>query len=179
MNIIQGKYKVRIIYTRSMADICRMAVFGVLTFICMILIFRFSADNADRSSEKSGKVTKTVVEVAVPDYEKMPQDKQESILDKAEHIVRKCAHFSIFTALGFCASCTVGRRRIFGLKSLATLGFCFLYACSDEIHQLFIPGRSGMFTDVLIDTSGSLCGIIVSMLILALIGAMFKRKSSS
>ena len=165
--------------TRSGAEICRAAIFGVLTIICMILIFKFSADNADRSSEKSGKVTKTVVEVTVPHYDNMPQDKQESILDKAEHIVRKCAHFSIFTVLGFCASCTVGRRRLFGLKSLAVLGFCFLYACSDEIHQLFTPGRAGMFTDVLIDTSGSLCGIIVSMLILALIGAMFKKKSSS
>lgn len=162
-------------HTKSRAELCRMAVFGILTVLCMIFIFMFSTDNADRSSEKSGRVTKTVVEVTVPDYEKMPAEKQETILDKAEHIVRKCAHFSIFTALGFCASCTVGRRRIFGLKTLAVLGFCFLYACTDEIHQIFIPGRAGMFTDVLIDTSGSLCGIIVSMLFLALIGAIAKR----
>ena len=48
--------------------------------------------------------------------------------------------------------------------------FCFLYACSDEIHQLFVPGRSGMFTDVLIDTGGAVTGMLVSMLLMFIIG---------
>ena len=43
------------------------------------------------------------------------------------------------------------------------LAVTFLYASSDEIHQLFIPGRSGQFTDVLIDTSGGLAAILVVM----------------
>ena len=29
-----------------------------------------------------------------------------------------------------------------------------LYACTDEIHQLFVPGRAGMVTDVMIDSIG-------------------------
>ena len=36
----------------------------------------------------------------------------------------------------------------------------FLYACSDEMHQLFIGGRAGQFTDVLIDTCGGCLTII-------------------
>ena len=39
---------------------------------------------------------------------------------------------------------------------IITIIFCFLYACSDEIHQLFIPGRSGELLDVLIDTTGGI-----------------------
>ena len=40
--------------------------------------------------------------------------------------------------------------------------FVFLYACTDEFHQLFIEGRSGRFRDVLIDTAGGfLCYIII------------------
>ena len=31
--------------------------------------------------------------------------------------------------------------------------FVFLYACSDEFHQSFIPGRGPAFKDVMIDTS--------------------------
>ena len=36
-----------------------------------------------------------------------------------------------------------------------------LYACTDEIHQLFIQGRAGQLKDVLIDTIGSLTGIYI------------------
>lgn len=38
------------------------------------------------------------------------------------------------------------------------------YATIDEIHQLFVDGRSGQFTDVLIDTIGVAIGICVWML---------------
>jgi VanZ family protein len=34
-----------------------------------------------------------------------------------------------------------------------------LYAISDEIHQLFIPGRTGMARDVLIDVLGGAIGL--------------------
>ena len=42
-----------------------------------------------------------------------------------------------------------------GKKLLLTaLGMTVLYACSDELHQLFVPGRAGMIRDVLIDSVG-------------------------
>ena len=41
---------------------------------------------------------------------------------------------------------------------------CVLYAISDEIHQLFVPGRAGQVRDVLIDSSGSFLGIFLVML---------------
>jgi len=145
-------------------------VFAVLTIACMVTIFLFSGDNADASSHKSSKITKAAVETLVKDYDEMSPEKQQSVLDKAEHIVRKLAHFSIYTLLGFLASFTVGRRRLFSRKSLGVIVFCFLYACSDEIHQLFVPGRSGMFTDVLIDTGGAVTGMLVSMLLMFIIG---------
>ncbi len=145
-------------------------VFAVLTIACMVTIFLFSGDNASASSNKSGKITKAAVETLVKDYDEMSPEKQQSVLDKAEHIVRKLAHFSIYTLLGFLASFTVGRRRLFSRKSLGVIVFCFLYACSDEIHQLFVPGRSGMFTDVLIDTGGAVTGMLVSMLLMFIIG---------
>ena len=145
-------------------------VFAVLTIACMVTIFLFSGDNADASSHKSSKITKAAVETLVKDYDEMSPEKQQSVLDKAEHIIRKLAHFSIYTLLGFLASFTVGRRRLFSRKSLGVIVFCFLYACSDEIHQLFVPGRSGMFTDVLIDTGGAVTGMLVSMLLMFIIG---------
>jgi len=40
-----------------------------------------------------------------------------------------------------------------------SLIFCLFYAASDEIHQLFVPGRGAKATDVLIDGIGALIGI--------------------
>ena len=42
---------------------------------------------------------------------------------------------------------------------------CILYAISDEIHQLFVPGRSGQVSDVLLDTLGAFTGIMIYKLI--------------
>ena len=40
-------------------------------------------------------------------------------------------------------------------KFIYSLLICILYACSDEIHQLLVPGRSGEIRDIIIDGSGS------------------------
>ena len=37
-----------------------------------------------------------------------------------------------------------------------------LYAASDEIHQLFVPGRSGQLRDVLLDSAGVAAGILLA-----------------
>ena len=47
---------------------------------------------------------------------------------------------------------------------IAFLG-TFLYACSDEFHQLFIPDRTGRLLDVFIDMIGASLGILILSLI--------------
>lgn len=37
---------------------------------------------------------------------------------------------------------------------------CILYAISDEVHQLFVPGRGGQVRDVIIDSAGAIAGIL-------------------
>ena len=46
-------------------------------------------------------------------------------------------------------------------KFIVSLLICVIYALSDEIHQLFIIGRSGNIIDVLIDSLGSIIGIFI------------------
>ena len=41
----------------------------------------------------------------------------------------------------------------------------FLYACTDEFHQLFIAGRAGQFRDVCIDSTGALIMILIIYII--------------
>ena len=40
-----------------------------------------------------------------------------------------------------------------------SLAIIFAYACTDEIHQHFVPGRQGAFLDVLLDTLGGALGL--------------------
>ena len=42
--------------------------------------------------------------------------------------------------------------------------FCFLYACSDEYHQTFVPGRAGAMIDVAVDMAGVLFGLALVLL---------------
>ncbi len=54
---------------------------------------------------------------------------------------------------------------------------CFIYACTDEYHQLFVKGRTGQFSDSLIDTVGALIGCSIYILIALLIKYIIKRKN--
>ena len=46
-----------------------------------------------------------------------------------------------------------------------SLLICILYATSDELHQVFIPGRGAQVKDVIIDSAGACVGILVYMII--------------
>ena len=76
--------------------------------------------------------------------------------------VRKTAHFTVYTILGVLVY--LFTRTFEGKnwkKVLISIGFAFLYACSDELHQLFVSGRSGEIKDILIDSCGATFGVII------------------
>lgn len=76
--------------------------------------------------------------------------------------LRKYAHFIIYFFLGIIVKNALSVSGINGFTAFAiALGVCALYAVTDEIHQIFVPGRRALVTDVLIDSAGSLVGIIV------------------
>lgn len=53
--------------------------------------------------------------------------------------------------------------------NLIGLIICFIYACTDEFHQKFIPGRGAQFSDVMIDTMGALAGIVFLWIIICIV----------
>ena len=46
-------------------------------------------------------------------------------------------------------------------KVRLTILIGYLYACTDEVHQLFVPGRTGKITDTLVDLIGIIIGIFI------------------
>lgn len=129
-----------------------------LVILCMALIFWFSSDTADDSTKKSdGFIVKTCEFVL---RRKLTETEKEKYIEDLVFVVRKGAHFSIYLILGVLIMSYFKEIYLVNNKGLLiAFIICFLYACSDEIHQLFVPGRSGEFRDVLIDSMGGLIGI--------------------
>lgn len=146
----------------------KQIVYAVLVIVWMAIVFAFSNQPAETSSKSSGRITETVVKIMTKEPEKMPQSQKDTI----ETIVRKLAHFSIYTIGGFLmaglvnATNTTDKRVLIFAILLTTL-----YACTDEIHQLFVFGRSCEARDVLIDATGASLGTMIFML-----GRKIRRK---
>ena len=128
-----------------------------LVIAWMIVIYWFSSDTADISNNKSGLVIQILSFVGI--------DVNSIFGEFAMLVVRKLGHLSEYFIL--CLLLINSLKGDMKLKSNYMLSLCisFLYACSDEFHQLFVPGRSGQIKDVLIDTLGALLAVIVVNLI--------------
>ncbi|MDE5771979.1 MAG: VanZ family protein [Ruminococcus sp.] len=153
-------------------------IFIIFTFVIMILIFCFSMENSSESSHRSVNITEFIVKIFVSNYEDMSADDKKYLFKQTEHIIRKLAHYSIYTVFGFLLSLSVGSGKFMSRRTLIIVSFGFVYACSDEFHQYFVSGRSCKFTDVMIDTGGVITGLIISMLVLHIYDR-FKHKSFS
>ncbi len=135
------------------------------TLFIMFIIYYFSNQNAQVSTNSSSSLIIAIIKL-LPDF--LIKHDIEYFIIGLSHIVRKTAHFTIYAALGASAF-WMFNSLISKLKSkfliIISVAFCFLYACSDEIHQTFIAGRSGELRDVIIDTSGAFVGIILIFLL--------------
>ena len=76
----------------------------------------------------------------------------------------KLAHFLVYAALGAFFVLPLAQGRISGITSVrmaTAIGLSFLYGVSDEVHQMFTPGRSPDIYDVVADTIGASAGVLV------------------
>lgn len=135
----------------------RKVIKFTLVVCCMLIIFMFSSDSGTDSSKKSDSVIINLVEVI--SNKKVNNKDRDKYIEKYVFPVRKCAHFTIYLILGILVISLLSEYRILNSKTvLYTLLIVFLYACSDEFHQLFVSGRSSEIRDVLIDSSGGFIG---------------------
>ena len=138
----------------------------ILIVIWMAVIFNFSNQGGTESSGTSTKVTKAIVDIVTKDKE----EPNKQVMDNIEKIVRKGAHYTIYTIGGFLImNYTYSMEKNKKQKILGSLLFGAFYATTDEIHQFFIPGRSARLFDVGIDTLGVLTGILIYLAIRNLI----------
>lgn len=128
------------------------------------IIFGFSSQDGEKSGSLSRRITEKIA-TFIPQIQKENEIEKENIMNTMERIIRKMAHFSIYTVVGLLLMSLISTYNIKEKNRLIiTLTTGIIYASSDEIHQSFVPGRSPMITDVVIDTMGVILGILLIIL---------------
>ena len=126
--------------------------------IWMGIIFYMSGQVATTSSGMSSFFVEPIKPYA-PDFSE----------DAITFIVRKSAHIFMYFVLGMLVF-NVLRQYIHNNNKLVIFSiiFAFIYAITDEIHQMFVPERSAEPRDVLLDTLGASLGVALYLLIIRL-----------
>ena len=131
-----------------------------ITIIVMIFIFIQSALPADLSGAESNVIVKMLSNLTGIEEEALSL------------IVRKLAHFTEFMILGICLAVNVKdilaacNKTVHGFK-MSALPWLIgtIYAVTDEVHQLFVPGRACAFLDICIDSSGVAAGVLIILIL--------------
>lgn len=150
----------------------------VLLIFQMIFIFVMSSFGPDSSNAQSGSIVQVISHF-------LPKSNAYDLV----FLVRKTAHFIEYAILGLLFYLNIKsftsdsnhiehpRQALASIPILAVLASA-LYACTDEFHQLFVPGRSGQLFDVFVDTLGALTGILLVILILKIKSKIHSRSST-
>lgn len=143
----------------------KKVILWIAVILWMTVIFAFSAQPADDSDELSMEFAQRIFRFInglqdIPVFAWIGTESIIMAIGVANHFVRKTAHFMIFAVLAvlvynLMAAYGIKRNRVVLLAALV----CLAYAITDEMHQIFVPGRAGQIKDVLIDFSGSVCAL--------------------
>ncbi len=147
----------------------------ISTIIIFLVIYNFSNQDGEESEGQSRVIANEIINKAEKIRKKEYANREEKI-NEFDHVTRKLAHFSLYTIAGISLMLllnTFELKKIYKFVISVLIGFT--YACSDEIHQMFIPGRTAYFTDILIDTAGIIFGCLLVMFI---INIFFNRKKA-
>lgn len=147
----------------------------IMIVINCVTIFNFSSQEAEKSSNTSGKVIEAIIESSSK-TKNLSKEEKEIIKEKITKPIRKTAHFTIYMCLGmllflYAQTFEASRKK----KFMYSWALGAIYACTDEFHQKFVDGRSCEITDVGIDSLGVLFGILVAISILKSISIILKK----
>ena len=136
----------------------------IILILCwMNLVFGFSAQDSDDSSNLSTWVASWFT-------------KDVEVQSKIEPYIRKLAHYSEYAIGGTLFFSLIATFKINEFKQIIfAIIMGIIYAITDEIHQLFVPGRSGQIKDVFIDSLGVITGVLVMKLIIILLGKLIVK----
>jgi VanZ family protein len=119
----------------------------------MCIIFWFSHQPSVQSDEQSYLVISMLRTIGI--------NFNSAFGELSNFVIRKLGHFTEYFILYVLFYNVLKEYFEFKSSIILSIVFVFLYACSDEFHQLFIIGREGSIRDVILDTSGGMIGMLI------------------
>lgn len=162
----------------------KIVISWLLVVLWMFAIFYLSSMNSELSNNKSRNTISSIIDGTVDTAnsigitDKHPStDKINSIVNYLNLPLRKCMHSMVYFVLVTLLINVFYQMNVSIYKAyLYSILISFIYACSDEFHQLYVSGRTGQFSDVLIDTIGAIGGCLFFYLIRKLCIIVINRR---
>ena len=159
---------------KNLKDIVLFVIFLILVVFWMGVIFKFSSANGEKSTGTSRSSLEKIITLFNKNIDK---DKLEGLVIKYDVVLRKFTHFSGYLVGGvllyfmyFYLNKLVNYKlKYIKLYSVVTGS---IYAMTDELHQHFVPGRSGEIKDVVLDTSGVIMGVVIVCAVIMVIKSL-------
>lgn len=139
----------------------------ILIILWCFIIFNASSKTSTESNIKSKeliyKTSKEIIKITNTLHITKINLNDETFFQKMVNTLnypfRKCAHASVYFILSILFILLLKNLSFPSKKTLlVTIAICFLYSITDEFHQTFVNGRTGQFSDCLIDTLGAMLG---------------------
>lgn len=131
-----------------------------------LVIWRFSAQPAAASGALSDRLLYRLLEALSGVFREQSEEGKRAIVMFLSFFERKAAHmFLYFVLTGLLLLALYGLSHGFCLKAGLALGLCGILAAVDEIHQRFVPGRSGELRDVAVDLAGGVVFLLLCWLV--------------
>ena len=152
----------------------KLPIVILLCLFWMGFIFYMSSNNGQISHQESTKVVNLIenTEAKLQDKAENKTTNENSQVDKntinvqqvkenkLDHVIRKNAHAFMYMILAFLVSNVLFAFNKRGKDAIVYILFiCLFYAVTDEFHQSFVPGRTSLVSDVLVDFGGALIGL--------------------
>lgn len=138
----------------------------ILVFMWMLVIFMFSNTNSTNSNNLSRSIGENIINITnhlkITNIADSDMDDAITMINRP---IRKLAHITEYFVLSILVFNLLKKFKIKVVKYYLTFILCFSYSLLDEFHQTFINGRTGQFTDCLIDMIGVIVYLIVVMVV--------------
>lgn len=129
----------------------------ILVILWMVVIFIFSNETSTMSNEKSRFFIYLIQTLGL--------DLNAFFGNLSNFMVRKASHFLEYFILAILLFNIIKGKFEIKKVFIISIVIVVLYACTDEIHQIFIPGRTARIKDIFIDTVGGSMGLLVGYFI--------------
>ena len=156
----------------------RRIIFTVFVILWMLIIVLFSSQTAEESTEQSLAVGMRVGSIVHADFDTWTNEARMEFAEIVDKPIRKLAHMAEYAVLGaLLVGAVVPGSELKKKYQFRAWLIATAYACTDEIHQLLVPGRYGSVIDVGIDAIGAFVGVVVGSIVFKVIMSRNKKRA--